>query len=98
MTIDLPSTAGVVPFGRNAALPDRDTTTASSSCAAGGVLSSQTVTRSLSISGFGAVCGPAWNRIAKSSKGIIGAPFRKQCARYKIHRKGGIVELIVDRD
>jgi len=49
-------------------LPDKDTTTASSGCAVVGPVASQTVTRSFSISGFGAVCGTTtWNNNAQNN-------------------------------
>src|SRR5262252_7566016 len=55
MMIDLPVIFGAVPFGTKAALPEKETTTASSGCAVADPSTSQTVTRSLSIAGLGAV-------------------------------------------
>jgi hypothetical protein len=86
ITIDLPAvlpstTFGVVPFGKNSALPGNDTTTASSGCDSvdlltSELLTSQTTTRSFSITGFSAVCAPPWNNIAKSSRvRTTGEPF-----------------------
>ena len=46
------SSFGVMPLGKNSALPDNDTTTASSGCASVGPGTSHTATRSLSITGF----------------------------------------------
>src|SRR5580658_10264208 len=63
-----PEISGVPFLGRNDAPPDNDTTTASSDCAVRGSAISQTVTRSLSMTGFGAVCATAWRMIVKSSK------------------------------
>src|SRR5580700_7159629 len=84
MTIDLPAlespgTLGVVPFFANAALPDKETTTASSGWAVGWPVSSQTVTRSLSIEGLGAVCAVAWNSNAQRNRiRVIVVPFGKR--------------------
>src|SRR3984885_13544041 len=73
--IDLPAAFEVLPFGRNAALPARGTTTASSGCAVVGPVTSQMATRSLSITGVNAVSEPAWNSIAQSRRiGTIEAP------------------------
>src|ERR1700693_3957689 len=62
--IDRPSIFGVAPLGKNTALPEKDTTTASRGCAVVGAFTSQTVTRSLSITGFSVGRGAAWKSIA----------------------------------
>src|SRR5258708_8567488 len=77
ITIDRPAILGGVPFGRNTALPDMDTTTASSGRAGAESVTSQTATRSFSIVGFNAVCEPAWNNIAQNNRiQTIAAPFQ----------------------
>src|SRR5580693_3138682 len=77
MTTDRPSIFGVVPFATNTALPDKDTTTASKGCALAESVTSQTATRSLSITGFRAVCGSPRSSSAQSrSVGIMGLQMR----------------------
>src|SRR5215472_2047458 len=61
ITIDRPAIFGGFPFGTNVALPENDMTTASSGCAVAESVTSQTVTRSLSMAGLGAAGEPAWN-------------------------------------
>jgi hypothetical protein len=76
--MDLPSTFGVLPFGTNVALPEKDTTTESVGCAGTELLASQTVTRSLSMIGFDAGVA-AWNSMAHSKKmAVMAAPFRNR--------------------
>src|ERR1022692_183834 len=77
ITIDLSAIFGAVPLGKKTALPAKDTTTASNGCAVVGPVTSQTTTRSFSITGFRAIGKPVCKSIAQSSRtGSIGAPFR----------------------
>jgi len=106
MTIDLPvlespGAFGVVPFGTNAAFPDKDTTTASRGWTVAWPVTSQTVTRSLSIAGLGSVCGVAWNSIAQSSRvRIMGVPFWKwnSNTRYLARRRSSNLVLDEERE
>src|SRR5271155_4216612 len=68
ITINFPAGFEVFPLGKNVALPDRDTIMASSGWGVMGPVTSQTVTRSLSIDGFGAVWGLGWNSSAHRNR------------------------------
>lgn len=75
---------GAVPFGTKAAVPERETTTASVGCAGAESETSSIVTRSLSMTGLVAVGEADWNSIVQSSSSWtmgLHRPLRQGVAR-----------------
>src|SRR5215472_9191638 len=61
ITIARPAVFGELPLGTNVAPTENEITTASKGCAVTEPLTSQTVTRSLSMAGFAVAGEPDWN-------------------------------------